>query len=173
MDLDEIYFWTNTIKDWKELLINDNYKQLIINSLEYLTEKNKKTVYAFVIMPNRRHLVWKLNQLNGKEMPPASFNKFTAHEIIKDLKHKCPKLLQHFEDNDKERDYRVWQRDALAVLMDSKEKVEQKIEYIHNNPFGERWGLAQMPEEYYWSSAGYYELGKDDFGFLSYYMEVF
>ena len=60
MDLDEIYFWTNTIKDWKKLLINDNYKQLIINSLEYLTEKNKITVYAFVIMPNRRHLVWKL-----------------------------------------------------------------------------------------------------------------
>ena len=106
-------------------------------------------------------------------MPPASFNKFTAHEIIKDLKHKCPKLLQHFEDNDKERDYRVWQRDALAVLMDSKEKVEQKIEYIHNNPLGEKWGLAQIPGEYYWSSAGYYESSKDDFGFLSHYMEVF
>ncbi len=32
------------------------------------------------------HVLWKMSALNGKEMPNASFNKFTAHSIIADLK---------------------------------------------------------------------------------------
>ncbi len=105
MGLDEIYFWANTIKDWKKLLADDYYKQLIVDSLKHLTEKNKITVFAFVIMPNHIHLVWKLSEMNGKELPHASFNKFTAHEIIKDLKHRHQKMLPHFKVNEQERNY--------------------------------------------------------------------
>ncbi len=37
---------------------------------------------------------------------------------------------------------------------------------------GERVRLANRPENYYWSSANYYECGIDDFGFLTHYTEV-
>ena len=36
MDLLEVYFWTDTIKDWKNLLKKDKYKELIIESLSRL-----------------------------------------------------------------------------------------------------------------------------------------
>jgi len=68
---------------------------------------------------------------------------------------------------------RVWQRDALAILMDSRAKVEQKIEYIHLNPLQERWSLADRPENYKWSSARFYEEEIDDFGFITHYLERF
>lgn len=58
MELCEVYFWTNTIKDWKHLLKQDKYKQLIINSLKELVDKKLITVYAFVIIPNHIHLIW-------------------------------------------------------------------------------------------------------------------
>ena len=57
MLLDEIYFWTDTIKDWQTLLYDDNYKAIIIDSLRELVLKRKIIVYAFVIMPNHIHLI--------------------------------------------------------------------------------------------------------------------
>lgn len=75
MELGKTYFWTNTVKNWKNQFIKDKYKNLIITTLYELVQNNLVTVYAFVIMPNHFHLIWKINAMNGKEMPHASLNK--------------------------------------------------------------------------------------------------
>lgn len=173
MDLQKVYFWTNTIKDWKHLLKPAKYQELIIETLEKLTQRDLIEVYAFVIMPNHLHIVLKINKLNGKEKPHASFNKETAHCIVKDLKINHPAVLDFFNEQTKERSYRIWQRDPMAIEMDDSRKVEQKIKYIHNNPLNERWNLAKYPEEYYWSSAAFYESGSSNFQFLTHYRGCF
>ena len=171
--LNKVYFWTDTIKDWKNLLSPVKYKQLIVDTLAKLVVKKQIRVYGFVIMPNHIHLIWELIAKNGKEMPHASFNKAISHLIIKDLKRNHSDMLPLFQVNESERQYRVWQRDPLAVLMDDRKKVEQKLDYIHLNPLQEKWNLADKPEEYYWSSARFYETGNDDFKFLTHYMDYF
>ena len=138
-----------------------------------LCERELVVIYGFVIMPNHLHLIWEMKKMNGKEMPCASFNKITAHSITNDLKINHPKVLSHFKVDEKERIHRIWQRDPLAILMDSREKLEQKLDYIHLNPLNERWNLVDAPENYYWSSAKFYETGIDDFGFLTHYMDRF
>jgi putative transposase len=173
LQLNEVYFWNDTIKDWKHLLKQDKYKQLVIDTLKELVEKKMITVYGFVIMPNHLHLLWEMLRKNSKEMPYASFNKATAHEITKDLKEYHPKVLEHFRVDNAEREYRIWKRDPLGVLMDNKKKFEQKLDYIHNNPLQEKWSLTKRPEDYKWSSAAFYETGIDSFGFLTHYMERF
>ena len=173
MELGEVYFWSNTIKDWKHLLKQDKYKQLIINSLNELVDKKLIAVYAFVVMPNHIHLVWELLLKNGNELPNASFNKKVGHEIVKDLKENHLKVLEIFKVEEKEREYRIWKRDPLAILMNNKMKVEQKIQYIHENPLQEHWNLTDRPENYKWSSAKFYEKGINEFGFLTHYMERF
>jgi REP element-mobilizing transposase RayT len=110
MFLAEVYFWTDTVKDWKLLLKQDKYKQLIIDQLKELTTRKLIVIYGFVIMPNHIHLVWELITKNGKEMPNASFNKAVGHGIIKDLKQNHPLVLPYFEVEEKERKYRIWQR---------------------------------------------------------------
>lgn len=52
----DIYFWTATISKWYWLLEKDEYKDVIIESLQYLTDEGKIDVYAFIIMPNHIHL---------------------------------------------------------------------------------------------------------------------
>lgn len=173
MALQEVYFWTDTIMGWKRLLKQDKYKEMIISSWRELVSRGKISVYAFVIMPNHLHVVWEMKAKNGREMPHASFNKFSSHMMLKDLKEHHPKVLAHFKVEEAERAYRIWQRDSLAIQMDSKHKVEQKIEYLHNNPLHERWKLADRPEKYRWSSAKFYETGKDDFGFITHYADRF
>ena len=52
IDRGEIYFWTATINKWQRLLEKDEYKDVIIDSLQWLTDNGKIDVFAFIIMPN-------------------------------------------------------------------------------------------------------------------------
>ncbi|RYC68702.1 transposase [Spirosoma sordidisoli] len=173
MELERVYFWTNTIHNWKRLLTQDKYKQVIIDCWGELVDRGKITVYAFVIMPNHLHVIWELREPNGKEMPHASFNKFTSHQFLADLKVHHPQVLPYFLAQEGKRTYGFWQRDALAIHMDTPAKVLQKIDYIHNNPLQAHWNLATRPDAYKWSSARFYETNEDEFGFLTHYAERF
>ena len=73
IEIGEIYFWTATINNWNRLLLQDRYKDVIIESLQYLSNENKIDVFAFVIMPNHIHLIWRTKELNGKETAQGSF----------------------------------------------------------------------------------------------------
>jgi len=174
MLLDEVYFWTDTIKDWHKLLDDDFNKNVIIECWRNLVSRNKIKLYAFVIMPNHLHVVWEMLNKNGKEIPYASFNKFTSHQFLERLRiQSTAQITPYKEYCDGERNHRFWQRDPLAVLMDSKTKVEQKIGYIHLNPLQEKWNLVGKPEDYRWSSAKFYETGIDEFNILTDYRERF
>ena len=174
MEFEEVYFWTDTINGWNRLLTSDAYKKVIISCWQELVFRNKISIYGFVIMPNHLHVVWEMKEPNGKERPSASFNKYTSHMFLKYMRKSHSSALSHFKvDELVDRRYRFWQRDPLAVWMDSKKKVEQKIIYMHTNPIQERWSLSERPEEYRWSSAKFYETGKDEFGILTHYAERF
>lgn len=173
MKIGEVYYWTSTVYHWKYLLKPDKYKQLIVKSLLNLYERGKIKIYGFIIMHNHLHLLWEMLEMNGKEMRHASFQKFTAQSIQKDLKVKHQEVLSHFYVNEKERKYRYWQRDPLAVKVLDKRMAEQKLEYIHLNPLQPHWNLAARPEDYYYSSASFYERDEKNFEFLTHYMERF
>ena len=166
MELGKIYFWTATINQWKRLLKKDTYKQLITDSLQHLTDKGLIDVYAFVIMPNHIHLIWKMKALNGKESPHVSFLKFTAHEFKKKLKTENEDILELFAVKAVNKKYEFWQRDSLAIHVYSREMAIQKLNYIHLNPLSKHWNLASEPSEYWFSSALYYEKNEKLFPFL-------
>ena len=73
MEIGELFFWTATINQWQKLLQPDRYKDIVIQSLTYLTHTSKIEVYGFVIMPNHIHLIWRTQELNGKETAQGSF----------------------------------------------------------------------------------------------------
>ena len=73
MEIGEIFFFTATINGWRHLLQKDQYKTIILHSLNWLSSTGKLDVFAFVIMPNHIHLIWRANALNGKETVQGSF----------------------------------------------------------------------------------------------------
>ena len=172
MLLNEAYFWTDTIKDWKRLLQNNDLKMIIINCWQNLIKTRKVKIYAFVIMPNHIHMIWEMLEKNGKEMPYASFNKFTAHQFL-DFLRANQHPLKGYQVKDLERKHRFWQRDAVDIHLSDTEILEQKIEYIHLNPLQDHWNLVEYPEDYRWSSARFYEDGTDEFGILTHYKDRF
>ena len=133
----QIYFWTATIHKWYHLLKTDSNKQLIIDSLKFLSDGQFITVYAFVIMPNHIHLIWKLNKLNGKETPKGSFLKFTAHTLLSQLK-KEEKPNDYLASLSNKK-HEIWQRDSLGIEIISLPVAIQKLDYIHFNPVSGKW----------------------------------
>jgi len=47
--------------------------------------------------------------------------------------------------------------------------LEQKLDYIHLNPIQYKWQLAELSEDYYFSSAKYYIQNIDEWGFITHY----
>ncbi|MCX2744400.1 transposase [Mangrovivirga sp. M17] len=165
-DIGKIYFWTATINKWQRLLVNDTYKDIIIGSLKYLSDLDKIDVFAFVIMPNHIHLIWRKNDINGKESVNGSFLKFTAHQFKKQLLKEGNNELLKYRVKANNKSYEFWQRDPLAIDIYSPEVASQKLDYIHNNPLAEQWDLVQHPVDYKYSSAGFYEEGSKEFQFI-------
>ena len=70
--------------------------------------------------------------------------------------------------NKGDREYQIWKRESLGVDLFTKAVFNQKLDYIRYNPV--LAGLCKLPEEYYYSSALFYEHGIDHFNMLTHYM---
>lgn len=163
------HFFTATILEWKHLLKEDEFKDVIINSLLFLKEEKSIVVYGFVIMPNHIHLVWQIQDGFKRENIQMRFLKFTAQQMKFRLIDTNDSRLPDFYVNTSDRQYQFWERNALSVELWNPKVFMQKLEYIHNNPLQDKWKLAQYPEDYKYSSAKFYETGVDEFGLLTHY----
>ena len=161
-------FYTATILEWKYLLQQDKYKDEIIRSLQFLVLEKRIRLFAFVIMSNHIHLIWQSLPDNTPVSIEHSLLSYTAKKIRSDLQKNHPAVLAHFKVGAKDREYQFWERNSLGIELYSHEVFIQKLDYIHNNPVAA--GLCRLPEEYYYSSAKFYEYGIDDFNMLSHYV---
>lgn len=92
---------------------------------------------------------------------------FTAHKFKADLEINHIEVLPHFKVEAKDRAYQFWERNSLGIDLVNEAMFIQKLNYIHQNPVVAR--LCAMPEDYYYSSAKFYEKGIDDFKMLTHW----
>jgi len=163
-------FYTATILEWKHLLKDDRYKDIIIDSLAFMVKQGWIIIYAFVIMPNHIHVIWQIQDGYVQEKVQQSFLRFTAQKMKFKLQDTNDEQLKLFKVSAKDREYQFWERNSLGIDLWSEAVFKQKLDYIHNNPVRSHWALAKYLEDYKYSSARFYYTGADDFGFLSHYM---
>jgi putative transposase len=163
-DLD---FFTATILEWKPLLSDDIHKDIIIDSLRFLVNDKRIHLCAFVIMINHIHLIWQIIYPHKEEEVQRDFLRYTAQQMIKNMRNNHTALLEQFKVNAKDRKYQIWERNSLSVPLRTEAVVEQKLNYIHDNPV--RAGICNGIMDYKYSSGHYYETGEDRFGFISHY----
>lgn len=126
MEVNFAYFFTATIKNWNRLLEPDKYKKIITDSLNFLVEDKRVKVYAFVIMPNHIHIIWRMLNQHQKKDVQRDFLKFTAQKIKYDLIENNPKVLAFFKVNQKGRKYQFWQNRPLSVELYNESVVVNK-----------------------------------------------
>ncbi len=127
-------FFTATILEWKPLLKQDKYKDIIIDSLRFLVQQNRVKVCSFVIMSNHIHLTWQIQPGHKRENVQRDFLKYTAQKIKFDLLENDKEWLQQFKVDAKDRRYQIWERNPMSTDLYNHKAFLQKLEQIHRNP---------------------------------------
>jgi REP element-mobilizing transposase RayT len=162
-------FFTATIFEWKHLLKEDEFKDIMIRSLQFLRNEGSIVIYSYVIMPNHIHLIWQIQDGFKKDVVQMRFLKFTSQQMKFKLIDSKNDFLNEFLVDLADRKYQFWKRNSLSVDLWSDDIFMQKLDYIHNNPVQEKWKLAEHPEDYKYSSARFYTDGYDEFNLVTHY----
>ncbi len=166
-----VLFTTITNLIWIKILENDFHKQIIMEALQHRVKTKQVTIFGFVIMLNHLHILWRINESIKKSDFQRDLLKFTARSILKFMLMNDDPMLASLKVVDADREYQVWERNALSIEVYKLSFFLQKLHYIHNNPLQAHWQLASLPEEYFYSSAKFYTTGVDEFNILTHYSE--
>jgi REP element-mobilizing transposase RayT len=154
-----VYYLTLTLVEWVDLFTRPAYKHLIVDSLNYCIANKRLRVYCWCLMSNHLHLIAGVDDEESLSDVLRDFKKFTNKALVDAIKTGTESrrdwLLNLFwyagKNNKKIRNYKVWQdgNDAKEIHMTA--FLEEKMEYIHNNPV--KAELVGNPEDYLYSSA--------------------
>lgn len=160
-DPTHLYFVTASIVEWKHLFSLPEYAQIPLDSLAWLQQEKRISLFAFVLMPSHLHTIIKPEK-DAIGQILQQFGSFTAHEILKRLRAEDRKdWLEIFNQHkrDLRHEHSIWQ-DIQAKNIYSMDFLWQKMEYIHQNPTAKDWKLAADRADYIYSSACYYDHGR-------------
>ncbi len=158
----ELHFLTFTIIGWIDIFSNKSFKDLIIESLTYCRQEKGLLIYAFVIMSNHIHLIARAKEGFKLSGIVRDFKKYTSKKLFDSLKKSNdPRriwmkglFLESGEKNQNNTYIQLLQQHNHPIEIYSNKVIDQKMEYIHNNPV--KASIVQNPEDYLYSSARNY-----------------
>lgn len=160
-DQSAAHYITLQVVQWADIFTRKIYRDIVIESLKYCQKEKDLEIYAYVIMSNHIYMLVRSNKedLGGTI---RDFKRHTSKEIIKIVKEKNESrrdwLLMIFKysanKHKRNSEYQFWTHENHAEEIYSNKFIEQKLNYIHNNPV--RAGIVEKPKDYLYSSARNY-----------------
>ncbi len=158
-DQSAIYFVTFATVYWIDVFTRIQYKDIVVESLNYCIENKGLVVYAWVIMSNHVHLII---GSNDKELQAIlrDLKKFTAKAIIAAISENQQESRKEWmlwmmeragKKNSNNSKYQFWQQHNQPLVLYNAIEFEQKLNYIHENPV--KSGFVDNPVAYPYSSA--------------------
>jgi putative transposase len=150
------HFLTSTVVNWLPIFGSPPVAQIMLDSLRFLQQHERLTVYAYVMLENHLHLIASADDL-GKEI--GNFRSYTARQIIdfhkdRNAQYILKQLNYHKFRHKTDRDYQLWQEGTHPEQIQGETMMRQKIEYIHYNPV--KRGYVDDPTHWRYSSARNY-----------------
>ena len=149
------YIKSFAVRDWIDLLTRNEYKHILLENLAYCQKHKGLEIFAWCIMTNHVHLALRSIGEETLQNILRDFKGYTSKLLIKAIKENPREsrkefLLREFWDENKQ-GYRLWRGDNKPIEIFSNHVIDQKINYIHNNPV--EAGLVFRAEDYIYSSA--------------------
>ena len=155
-----MYFVSFAVVGWLDVFTRNEYKDLLLESLEFCQKSKGMEIHAWCIMTNHVHLIFRSIDNQKPELLLGDFKRFTSRSIIISIQEN-PKesrrefLLDYFKkavaESSNTTNFQFWRHDNKPIELWSNEVIQQKIDYIHNNPVEEC--IVFRPEDYKYSSA--------------------
>jgi len=159
-----LHFVTFTVVNWIDVFTRNVYKDIVLDSFRYCQMNKGLEIYAYCIMTNHIHMIVAVQDNTfGLVDVVRDMKKYTASTLIKAIKSN-PKesrkewMLWMFGRAGKRqsgnKDYQFWRNGFHPIELSSNQMIEQRLDYIHENPV--RAGFVLSQEEYLYSSAKNY-----------------
>jgi putative transposase len=159
----DAHFLTFACFHGQQFLSKDRTRQWFVDALEDARRLHAFWIWAYVIMPEHCHLLVVPQQRTYSISKIMSSIKLpVTRRAVAFLRKNNPFGLKAMRDAQPsgEVHHRFWQRGGgFDANMLKETAIYATMEYIHLNPV--RRGLAERPECWRWSSAGFYEGAAD------------
>lgn len=155
-EADAPHFLTCTIIGWLPLFSRREAAEQVLDSLRFLQDNGRLAVYGYVLLETHLHLIASAHDL-PKEI--GDLKSFTARRLLDLLEERREShLLAQFQGlkpaRKSDRAYQLWQEGSHPQMIQGREMMLQKLDYIHNNPV--RRGYVDEPTHWRYSSARNY-----------------
>lgn len=159
-DQNAVYFLTLTIVDWIDIFTRKEYKEEVVDSLNFCVERKGLEIYSWCLMSSHLHLLCRSKEAFNLSDTIQDFKKFTAKKIIESLEKgsvesRANWILERLKlsgtTQQRISKYKFWKDGLHTIWIESSEFFEQKLHYIHQNPVVST--IVDEPGEYLFSSA--------------------
>ena len=157
---DGLYFVSFAVVDWLDVFTRNEYKDIVIDSLTFCQKEKGMEIIAWCIMTNHVHLIFRSVKGQHPSLLLGDFKRFSSVSIIKAIQENPREsrkkiLLEQFKkaanQSSNVKHYQFWRHDNKPIELWSNKVIQEKINYIHQNPVES--GLVFKPEDYVYSSA--------------------
>lgn len=154
-----LYFISFATVFWVDVFVRKKYFECIVENLNHCVNNKGMEIYAWCVMPSHVHLVFKSTIQKPQELM-RDFKSFTSKEMIKlistnEEESRKEWLINSFKkaamQKSNAHQHQFWQHDNHPIELWSAAVIDQKINYIHDNPV--EAGFVEKPHEYLYSSA--------------------
>jgi hypothetical protein len=115
----------------------------------------------------------RINSIVGNGKRFMAYNIIDRLEVNKDERIlRILKKAVNFSDRQRRKLHELWEDSFDWKLCDSWELMEQKLNYMHENPCRGKWNLVENPFEYIHSSAKFYITGEQGIYPITHYMQT-
>jgi putative transposase len=154
------YFVSFATVGWIDVFTRVIYKDILIDSLRFCQYHKKLSIHAYCIMTNHVHLI--ISKTGAVILPDIlrDFKRHTSKEVIKAIQDNNQEsrkewMLSIFgragQYNPNNTNFQFWQQNNKPIEVYTNAVMDQKIDYIHQNPIVA--GYVDREEDYLYSSA--------------------
>jgi putative transposase len=136
----------------------------VVESIKYCQQEKGLILYGWCLMSNHIHMIAaSKNSENTLSDIIRDFKKFTSTKIIDSIKNESGESRRNWmlwifseagKKNSNNTTCQFWQQDNHPEELISNKFMDQKLDYIHNNPL--EAGITECAEYYLYSSARNY-----------------
>ena len=158
-----IYFVSFAVVEWLDIFAENEYKDIVVDSLEFCQREKGMEIIAWCIMTNHIHLIFRSVGGQHPSLLLGDFKRFTSKTIVKAIHNSSDESRKKYyldsfrkaaSRSSNVNNYQFWQHDNKPIELWSNSVINEKINYIHLNPV--QAGFVYKPEDYLYSSAKNY-----------------
>lgn len=155
-----LHFITFAVVEWIDVFTRQQYRDIIIESMDYCIKHKGLNLHAWVIMSNHVHFIMSAKEEQKLSDILRDFKKFTSVKIIEGIKNNPYEsrkewMLAIFKAKGKENSrnitHQFWRQDNQPKELTDNMMIDQRLNYIHNNPV--EAGIVENAVDYLYSSA--------------------